>query len=160
MDINGIPYSTPRNINLMGTSSVKGSVLRFNRTSSTNPLDSTSNGLYVNASNELIFSAQGTSTTLGAAGAASSAPSFDAIYAGDKTLTISGASLTLDGTHASNDVVLFKGSGSGDVIQITNTGTGNDIEGTSDTWHFTKDGDATLNMLVAAGDAGADSITL
>src|SRR3990167_5880371 len=75
-------------------------------------------------------------------------------------LTISGASLTLDGTHASNDVVLFKGSGSGDVIQITNTGTGNDIEGTSDTWHFTKDGDATLNMLVAAGDAGADSITL
>jgi len=162
MTINGIPYSSPRSINLQGTSSVKGSVLRFARTSSTNPLDSSSNGLYINASNQLIFSAQGTSTTLGAAGAASSAPSFDAIYAGDQTLTVSGATLTLNGTHGSNDVLTITstGAGTGDLIQITNVGTGNDIEGTNDTWHFTKVGDATLNMLVAAGDAGADSITL
>lgn len=63
MTINNKSYSTPRNINL------KEGALRFGGTFTATPFDSTSNGLYVNASNLLVYSSQGADTTLGAAGA-------------------------------------------------------------------------------------------
>lgn len=149
------PYSSPQNINL------KGGILRFNVTNASNPLGDESYGLYVNGSGELIFRSTTSSTTLGASGGGSTAPSLDAIYAGDQSLAITAGSLTMAGAHASNDVIVVtNASGSGDCIQITNSGTGNDIEGTSDTWHFTKAGDFTANMGVMAGDAGSDSLTL
>lgn len=162
MTINGISYSSPKNINLQGVSSVKGSTLRFNRSSSTNPLDSTSYGLYLDTSGNLVWSSAGSSTILGAAGGAAVVPSFDQLYNNDKTMVVSGATFTIDGTHATNDVLTLtsSGAGSGDVIQITNVGTGNDIEGTSNTWSFTKAGDMTANMVVFAGDAGSNSLTL
>ena len=153
--INNKPYSSPKNINL------KGGILRFDVTQASNPLGDTSYGLYVSSDGDLIFRTLTTSVTLGSAGSGSSAPTLDAIYAGDQTLALAGASLTLAGAHSSNDVLTITiASGSGDCIQITNSGTGNDIEGTSDTWHFSKAGDATLNKVVMAGDAGSDSLTL
>jgi len=155
MTINNQNYSSPRNINL------KGGILRFDKTHSSNPLGDLSYGLYVDSSDNLIYRTLTTSVTLGAIGTGSSAPSLDAIYAGDASLAITAGALTLAGAHASNDVLLItNASGSGDCIQITNSGTGNDIEGTSDTWHFSKAGDATLNKLVMAGDATADSLTV
>ena len=154
--INGKNYSTPRNINL------RDGILRFDATNSSNPLDSSSYGLYVNSSGSLIFSSAGSSTTLGAAGAGGGVSSWDGLYANDQTLGMAGGTLTFDRTSGNNDVVTFTntGAGSGDVIQITNVGTGYDIEGTNDTWHFSKVGDMTANMVVFAGDAGSDSITL
>ena len=114
--INNKPYSSQRNINL------KGGILRFNVTQASNPLGDVSYGLYVSSDGDLIFRTLTSSVTLGAAGTGGSAPSLDAIYAGDQTLAIVGASLTLAGTHGSNDVLVVTGTGSGDCIQITNSG--------------------------------------
>jgi len=111
----------------------------------------------------LIFASAGTSTTLGAAGGgAGVAVSFEALYNNDQSMTITGSTFTIDRNTGNGDVLTLTntGGGSGDVIQITNVGTGNDIEGTSDTWHFTKAGDMTANMVVFAGDAGSNSLTL
>src|SRR3990167_669261 len=120
MTINGIPYSSPKNINLQGVSSLKGSALRFARTSSSNPFNSTSDGLYVNASNQLVFSSQGSATTLGAAGGGNS---LDAAYgAATPTITMDNGALTLndstDGT-ANTLTIAKSGAGSGDVFEIT-----------------------------------------
>jgi len=156
MTINNKSYSSPKNINL------REGILRFNGTQASNPLGDLSYGLYIDSSGNLIYRTLTTSVTLGAAGGGGSASSWDAIYDGDTTLTMVGAPLTFDRTTGNNDVLTITntGAGSGDLIQITNVGTGNDIEGTSDTWHFSKAGDATLNMLVMAGDAGSDSLTV
>ena len=162
MTINGISYSSPKNINLQGVSSVKGSVLRFARTSSTNPLDSSSYGLYVDASGNLIWSAAGSSTTLGSAAGSIAVPSWDQLYNNDKTMVVSGTTFTIDGTHASNAVLTLtdSGAGTGHLVQITNTGTGKDINGTSDTWSVSAVGDAVFNKITAAGDADSTSLTL
>lgn len=62
MTINNKNYSTPRNINL------KEGALRFGGTFTTTPFDSSSNGIFINSSNQLVYSAQGVDTTLGSAG--------------------------------------------------------------------------------------------
>ncbi len=155
--INGKPFSTTQNLNL------KKGILRFGATQSSNPVGSADYGLYVNASGQLIFSAAGSATTLGATGGSGSIPSLDAIFQGDQTLNLGGLStLTIDRSSGNNDVLTLtnSGGGSGALIQITNVGTGKDIEGTNDTWSFSKAGDIVANMAVLAGDAGSDSITL
>lgn len=63
--INQKNYSSPRNINL------KDGVIRFAGTQSTNPLDSSSNGLYINSSNRLVYSSQGNTIVLDPAGVSS-----------------------------------------------------------------------------------------
>jgi len=134
----GKSYSSPKNIRL------KQGLLKFDTTYAANPFGNSAYGLYVNSSGELIFRSTSTSTILGASGGGGSVPSLDAIYAGDTSLAITAGSLTLAGSHASNDVLtITNASGTGDCIQITNSGSGNDIEGTSDTWHFTATGDMT-----------------
>src|SRR3990167_10358149 len=112
MTINGIPYSSPKNINLQGTSSLKGSALRFARTSSTNPFDSTSDGLYVNTSNELVFSHQGSTTTIVVAGGTNS---LDAAYgAATPAITMDNGALTLnDSTDGTANTLTIAKSGAG-----------------------------------------------
>lgn len=154
--INAKQYSTPRNINL------KDGILRFGSTNSSNPLDSTSNGLYVNSSNQLVFANQGTATILSGTGP-TQVPSFDAIFQGDQTMQLGGLStFTIDRNSGNNNVVTVTntGAGSGHCIQITNAGTGKDIRGDSGTWDISKAGDMTANTVVFAGDAGSNSITL
>lgn len=155
--LNAKPYSNPKNINL------KGGLLRFAITNSSNPFGSVSNGLYVNASNQLVFVSQGTSTVLGAAGGGSSAPSLDAIFQGDQTLDMAAlASLTFDRSSGNNDVLTLTntGAGAGDLLQLTNVGSGKDINGTSSTWSFSKAGAATMLTAVLAGTDGANSFTM
>jgi hypothetical protein len=154
--INAKNYSTPKNINL------KEGLLRFGGTFSTNRLDSTSNGLYVNSSNELVFAHQGTATILSGTGPIVT-PSWDAIFANDQTFNLAGlATFTIDNSTGNNDVLTITntGAGSGDCIQITNVGTGSDIKGTSGTWSFSKAGVNTMKSTTIAGTAGSDSITL
>lgn len=156
--INGIPYSSPRNINLKGVSSSKGSALRFGQTSSANPFDSTSYGLYVNASGSLIFSSAGSSTTLGSGGGGGAVPSWETLYTNDSTFTITSGSFTIAGNSASSSDVLVltaDGGTSGDVIQISNGGTGNDIQGTSNTWKVTAAGVATFAGISISGTSSA-----
>lgn len=155
---NGKSYSSPKNIRL------KGGLLKFDATHSSNPFGNEAYGLYVDASGNLIYRNLTTSTTLGAAGAGGgAAPSFDAIFQGDQTLNLAAlGTFTIDRTSGNNDVltVTNTGAGSGDLIQISNAGTGKDIIGTSSTWSFSKTGDLIANKATFAGDDGVDSITL
>ena len=50
---NGHPYSTTKNIN------VKGGLIRFGRTYSSNPFGTDEYGLYVNSSGNIVFSKLG-----------------------------------------------------------------------------------------------------
>lgn len=164
MTINGLPFSSVPNINLKGVSSVKGSVLRFARTSSSSPIASTDYGLYVNASGQLVFSAAGTATTLGATGGSGSIPSLDAIFQGDQTLSLGGLStLTIDRTSSNNNILTLTntGAGSGVLLQITNVGTGSDIAGTSGSWTISKLGAITgLTAVLAGAASGTAALTL
>ena len=82
-------------------------------------------------------------------------PTWDTIYAVDQTMTISGNSLTYNLTHATGDgLTITSGVVSGSLIQLTNSGTGDDIQGTSDAWAVTKAGLATFT-----GIDGCDSLT-
>lgn len=64
--INGISYSSPRNLNVKGVDSAKPSVVRFNQIagSGVNPLDSSSYGIYVDNNGDLVYSAAGATQTL------------------------------------------------------------------------------------------------
>jgi hypothetical protein len=81
--------------------------------------------------------------------------SWDGLYASDKALTIDGASLAFNGTHATNDVfTLTNATGSGATLQITTSGTGADVNGTSDTWNVSKAGAAVFTAVT-----GCDTLT-
>ena len=117
--------------------------------------------LYVNSSGSLIFDNGTSTTTIGAPGAAPSS-TWDGIYAADKTLNVSGTTLTFDGNHASNNVITLQntGAGTGHLLQITNTGTGKDINGTSDSWSIDKAGVAILEELTIDGTEGSNIFTV
>jgi len=158
---NGKNMTGLKGLYLQAVNSVKDAVILFD---AVNTVPTSASGyyyLYVNSSGELIYKNGSTVTTIGAAGTVSSA-TWDGVYAGDKTLTIASTTLTFDLTHASNNGVTFTatGAGTGHLIQITNVGTGKDINGTSNTWSVSKVGDAVFNLITAAGDAGSDSFTL
>ena len=104
-------------------------------------------------------SADFNAVTSGAAGGVSN---FDQLYANDKTLAVTGTTVTFDGQHASNNVFTLTstGAGTGHLLQITNVGTGKDINGTNDTWSVSKTGDAVFNKVTFAGDADSTGFTL
>lgn len=89
---------------------------------------------------------------------------WETLYAADTTLDITGATLTFAGAHATNDVfTITNASGSGDCLQITNSGTGKDINGTSSKWSVTKAGvydgtDATLDSITVGSGSAAGVI--
>lgn len=87
---------------------------------------------------------------------------WDALYANDQTLPVTGATFTFDGQHATNNVLTLTsaGAGSGHLLQITNVGSGKDINGTSDLWSFSKLGAMTGLSVVLAGTAATTSFTM
>jgi len=155
--IAGKPYSTPKNINL------KNGLLRFDKTYTSNPFGSTSNGLYINASNQIVYVSQGTSNVIGSTGSIGSVPSLDALLQNDQTLDLGALpTFTIDRSSGNNDVLTITntGGGSGALIQITNAGSGFDINGTASTWSFTKDGVNIMKSTTIAGTAGSNSLVL
>jgi len=152
--IKGRTYSSPKNINL------KQGGLRFDVAKSSNPFSNDSNGwgLYINASDELVYW-NGTGTaTVGASGSGGT-PTWETIFGADNTFTITpDATWTIAGNRASaTDVVTMTniGGGSGIVLQIDNSGTGADIAGTAG-WNITKAGVITCTGLTFGG---ANTIT-
>lgn len=160
--INREPYSSPKNINLKGSGTTgRGGILRFTGYRSTNPLESSANGLYVNSSNQLVFASQGSTTVIGGSGSGAT-PSWETLYGADATFVISSGGWTISGTSGSStDVVTFLADAatSGDVIQITNSGSGKDINGTSNTWSVSKAGAAVFASLSISGTAAAITTT-
>lgn len=152
--IKGNNYSSPKNINL------KSGILRFDVEHSSNPLsnDSLGCGLYVDSSNQLIYWNKSGITVVGAGGGGST-PTWETLYAADSTFTIASGGWTIAGASSSaTDVLTLTANAgtSGDVIQITNSGTGKDIQGTSNTWNVTKAGVLTCTGLTLSG---ANTIT-
>jgi len=137
--IKGNTYSSPKNINL------KLGLLRFNKSNSTNPFtnDSTGWGLYVNGSEQLVFWNK-TGTSIIGTGGSGGTPTWETIFAADPTFTMTpDTTWTIAGNRATaTDVITLtnKVGGSGTCLQITNSGSGTDIAGTSDTWNITKAG--------------------
>lgn len=163
----GISYTDPRNINLKGGSRGSG-ILRWDPIPSgspgnwaTNPLGSTAYGLYINTSGQLVFASAGSLTILGGQGSGGT-PSWNAIYGGSQLLTVSGATMVVDGTHATNGVLSITdtGAGSGNLLSFTNTGSGLDVNGTSSTWSFSKAGAATALTLALAGTSDQTSFSM
>ena len=151
------PFSSPRNINLRGSGVGRGSMLLFERTNASSPIGSDFNGLYVNDSNQLVFSAQGSTTTIsGGGGSGGATPSWENIFAEDATFTISeDTTFTIAGNRSTaTDVVTLTNiaGGSGDVVKIQNAGSGTDISGTDDTWTVSKAGAATFVGVTPGGD--------
>ncbi len=71
-----------------------------------------------------------------------------------RTITVDQGAVQLDGSHASNNTFFInKTAGTGHGIQITNAGTGYDINGTSGTWFVTKVGLGTFTGLTSSGAA-------
>ena len=63
--LNKRSYQNPRNINVKGQGVGRGGIVRIEGTNSSNPLDSTSNGLYVNEANRLVVASQGKTLPVG-----------------------------------------------------------------------------------------------
>ncbi len=153
--IAGKTYSSPKNINL------KQGILRFNVSKSSNPLSNDSNGwgLYVNSSNELCYWNKTGITVIGAGGGGST-PTWETIFAADNTFTLTpDATFTIAGNRATaTDVLTITNAagGSGSCLQITNSGSGNDIDGTANSWGITKAGVITVTGLTLSG---ANTIT-
>lgn len=156
----GRAYTGVKNLNVKGQGSSRGGILRFEGTNSSSPLSSTSNGLYVNASNQLIYAAQGVSTTIGSAGGGGT-PSWETLYTADNTFSLTTGTWTIAGAGLTADVLTVTADAgtSGDAIQITHSGSGNDIQGTSNTWKVTAAGVGTLAGLIVSGTTSAFSST-
>jgi hypothetical protein len=95
-------------------------------------------------------------------GAAGGVSTWNQLYANAKTMAITGTTVTFNGQHATNNVFTLTstGAGSGNVLQITNVGTGLDVNGTSGLWSFSKLGAMTGLSVVLAGTAATTSFTM
>lgn len=137
----------------------RNGVIRFETPTTTPTVTSGERVLFVNSSNQLIFQDGTTSTTLGGAPSGGT-PSWETVFASDNTFTITpDVTFTIAGNRSTATDVLTvtnAAGGSGSAIQITNSGTGNDIDGTSNTWGVTAAGVATFAGLTLSG---ANTIT-
>ncbi len=159
---NARSYQNPRNVNLQGQGVGRGGLLRFTGTNAANPFGAVANGLYVNSSNQLVYVAQNVSTVLGSGGGGGT-PSWETLFAADATFTMTpDTAFTIAGNRSTaTDVLVLTniGGGSGQVLQITNSGTGKDIQGTSSTWNVTKAGVATFAGVSISGSTTAFATT-
>uniref|UniRef100_A0A6M3J237 Uncharacterized protein n=1 Tax=viral metagenome TaxID=1070528 RepID=A0A6M3J237_9ZZZZ len=81
------------------------------------------------------------------------ASSLDDAYNGGAAITVDAAAVTLTGSHASNNTLAVTATGgTGNCIDITQAGTGYDIQGTGDTWEISKAGAIDAASLTLAGD--------
>lgn len=95
--------------------------------------------LQTDGSGTLIW-ASGTSGTL------------DDGYNAGATVTVDAGAVQLNGSHTSNNTFFVnKTAGSGHSIQVTNAGTGKDINGTSNTWSVDKAGLGTFVGVTSTG---------
>jgi len=82
-----------------------------------------------------------TSLTASASGVANLDEAYDGGGAGaGRAISVDQGPVLLTGTNAVNNTLELTGSGSGHLLNFTNTGTGRDISGTSASWYFTSAG--------------------
>lgn len=103
------------------------------------------NIVYDATSNTVKFSDGSSWTNIASAGAT---PTADQVYnAGAWAVTVDAGSCTFASNQAAANVLVLteaNAANTGNIIDITNAGTGKDIDGTSSTWYVTKTGAATF----------------
>lgn len=119
--------------------------------------------LYVDASGNLCYDNGSSIQVVGTAGGGAGAPSWESIFAGDSIFTITpDTTWTVAGNRstATNVMTISNiGGGSGALLAFSNSGTGNDILGTSSTWSVTKAGVATFAGISISGTTTAIAST-
>lgn len=150
---NGKQLSAIPGLYLRSRDALHDAIIELDNVSTAPTTDSAHRYLYVDGS--VLKFDNGSSVVSLTGGGAGTVPSWETIYNDDKTLTINSTTLTFALTHATNDGLTLTGSAgsAGQVVQITNSGTGDDIRGTSDTWAVTKAGQGTFT-----GIDGCDSL--
>lgn len=92
------------------------------------------------------------------------ADTWESLYATDNTFDVAGGTgFKINGAMAnSNDVltIVADAAASGDALQFSQLGSGNDVSGTGSTWTFTKAGVNTMKSTTIAGTAGSNSLVL
>lgn len=133
-------YSDFKSVSL-GYDSVAG-VLRFGVQATAALDDSDDRAIYVRGDN--LYYWNGTSETNLGSGGGGGATTWEDLFADDITFNIASDGWTIAGGAGvgASDVLTLTAAAavSGDVIQITNSGSGSDIKGTSDTWSVSKAG--------------------
>ena len=87
--------------------------------------------------------------------------SMDDAYDDGSVVAVDSGAVDFAGVHATNNTVIVRATGSGNAIDLVNSGTGKDIDGSSSTWSVTKLGAAVFNVsmttvAIIGYDAGAD----
>jgi fibronectin-binding autotransporter adhesin len=148
--INGRNYSGVPGLNIRANNGV----IRFETPSITPTTATGERMLYVNSSNELIFN-NGSGTTVIGAGGGGSTPTWETIFASDATFTVTpDATWTIAGNRSTaTDVVTITNiaGGSGSCLQFTNSGSGNDVDGSANTWSVSKAGAASFLTVTLTG---------
>jgi hypothetical protein len=156
--LNGRQYTGVKGLNLREDNAV----IRFETPTITPTVTSGERLLYVNSSNQLIFQDGSSSTTLGGVGGGAT-PTFETLFAADATLTLTpDVTFTIAGNRATaTDVLTITniGGGSGDCLQITNSGSGNDISGTSGLFAVAATGVVTAAGFVSSATSAFMSTT-
>lgn len=150
----GFRVSRPDSLYLNGVSeSGAGSILFFDAQSGSITLSSSARSVYVNSSDKLVFWDGSTSTVLGSSGSIVSFTLDDA-YDDGSTIAVDSGAVTLAGSHASNNVLAITGSGatSGNMVDIQNSGSGFDIQGTDDSWSVSAAGAAIFTAIDLGDD--------
>jgi hypothetical protein len=80
--------------------------------------------------------------------------SLDDAYNDGSVLAVDAGAVDFAGVHATNNTVIVRATGSGNAIDLVNSGTGKDIDGTSSTWSVTKLGAAVFTAIT-----GCDALT-
>ena len=147
--LNGRQYTDFRGLNLQAGNGV----LRF---TAPDVVPTTTSGellLYVSGTS-LVYDNGSSITTIGASGGGGT-PTWETIFAADATFTITpDSAFTIAGNRSTaTDVLVITNAagGSGSCLQITNSGSGNDVDGTSNTWSVSATGAATFLTLVLTG---------
>lgn len=138
---NGRKYTTHRGVDLGkdGNKPGAGGAIRF-AALTTSPTTTTGELLlYVDANGLLKYDDGVSATTLGAAGAVQNFSLNDA-YDDGNGITVDSSAVLLAGSHATNNVLELTGSAAvtGALIDLTQSGSGVDIDGTSSSWSVTK----------------------
>lgn len=143
-----------RDLRVKPISSGEGGSLIFELPTSTRASVTGEYKMFLSSGGALIFDNGSTQTTIGAAGSGGT-PTWETIFAADATFTITpDTTFTIAGNRSTaTDVVTITNAagGSGSCLQITNSGSGNDVDGTSNTWSVSKAGAASVLTLTLTG---------
>lgn len=150
----GISIKSRRSDDLLG--------IAFQDARSAAPTSSNDFVLYRRGSSLYLWDGSG-ETQIVAGGAGGSTPSWETLFSADATFTITpDTTFTIAGNRSSATDVLTLSNiagGSGAVLAFSNSGTGNDVDGTSDTWSVTKAGVATFAGVSISGTTSALATT-